>query len=128
MASFLFAYVVAGWRPWEPLADSGALYVQATTMTMAGVVMAQVGAGLGWRTNKASLASVGFLSNRLLLVGIAVEITMVALLAYTPGLDRVFHTGPLGVSHWAFLLAWPPIILAAEEVRKMALRRRGGDG
>jgi magnesium-transporting ATPase (P-type) len=37
MASFLFAYWLTGWRPWEPLADSGELYLQATTMTMAGM-------------------------------------------------------------------------------------------
>jgi P-type Ca2+ transporter type 2C len=128
MASFLFAYVLAGWRPWEPLADTGAVYVEATTMTMAGIVMAQVGAGLGWRTNRASLASIGFLSNRLLLIGIVVEIGMVALLAYTPGLDRAFHTGDLGAWNWAFLLAWPPVVLGAEEVRKAMLRRRGVDG
>ena len=34
---------LAGWRPWEALADAGDLYLQATTMTMAGIVMAQVG-------------------------------------------------------------------------------------
>ena len=123
MASFLFAYVLAGWRPWEPLADTGAVYVEATTMTMAGIVMAQVGAGLGWRTNRASLASIGFLSNRLLLIGIAVEIGMVALLSYTPVLDRAFHTGDLGIWNWVFLLAWPPVVLGAEELRKARLRR-----
>ena len=127
MASFLFAYALMGWRPWEPLADTGTLYEQATTMTMAGIVMAQVGAGLGWRSNQSSLASIGFLSNRLLLVGIAVEVGMIALLAYTPGLDRVFHTGALDAWHWLFLLAWPPIILGAEEARKAAQRRRGFD-
>ena len=36
LTSFLLAYILAGWRPWEPLSDSGDLYVQATTMTMAG--------------------------------------------------------------------------------------------
>jgi magnesium-transporting ATPase (P-type) len=55
LTSFFLAYILAGWRPWEPLADSGDLYVQATTMTMAGIVMAQVGAGLAWRTNRRSV-------------------------------------------------------------------------
>lgn len=124
MASFLFAYVLAGWRPWEPLADTGTLYYEATAMTMAGIVMAQIGAGLGWRTDRRSIAAVGLLSNRLLLVGIAVEVTMVVLLAYVPGLDRVFHMSALGPWHWLFLLAWPPLMLAAEEARKAFLRRR----
>ena len=35
MACFLFAYWLSGWRPWEALPDTGDLYDQATTMTMA---------------------------------------------------------------------------------------------
>lgn len=124
MAAFLFAYGLAGWRPWSPLADTGTLYYEATAMTMAGIVMAQIGAGLGWRTNRRSLRSVGFLSNRLLLVGIAVELAMVALLAYTPGLDRAFHMSALSPWHWLFLLAWPPIVVGAEEARKAVIRAR----
>ena len=124
MASFLFAYGLAGWRPWEPLADGGTLYAQATTMTLAGIVMAQVGAGLGWRTNRRSLASVGLFSNRLLLAGIAIEIGLIALLAYTPGLGSVFHTSALGGWHWLLLAAWPPLVLAAEEARKLSRARR----
>jgi magnesium-transporting ATPase (P-type) len=124
MTSFLFAYGLAGWRPWEPLADTGTLYLEATTMTMAGIVMAQVGAGLGWRTTSGSIASVGLLSNRLLIAGIALEVAMIALLAYTPGLDEAFHTSGLGPWHWLLLIAWPPIVLGAEEARKAVLRRR----
>jgi magnesium-transporting ATPase (P-type) len=124
ITSFLFAYWLAGWRPWEPLADTGTLYLQATAMTMAGIVMAQIGAGLAWRTNLRSIASVGLFSNRLLLAGIAVEVGMVALLAYTPGLAGVFHMSALSPWHWLFLLAWPPIVLGAEEVRKAIVRGR----
>ena len=124
MASFLFAYWLAGWRPWEALTDSGTLYREATTMTMAGIVMAQVGAGLAWRTNRLSLRAIGLWSNRLLLVGIGFEVAMIALLAYTPGLDDVFHTSDLSVWHWLFLLAWPPLVLGADEARKAITRRR----
>ena len=50
------------------LASEGTLYYQATAMTMAGIVMGQVGAGLGWRTNIRSTVSIGLLSNQLLVV------------------------------------------------------------
>jgi len=128
IASFLFAYALAGWRPWEPLADTGTLYRQATTMTLAAIVMAQVGAGLAWRTNRHSLRTVGLLSNRLLLAGIAAEVAMIALLAYTPGLDDVFHTSGLGPWHWLFLLLWPLLVLGAEEARKAIMRRAEARG
>jgi P-type Ca2+ transporter type 2C len=127
MACFFFAYALSGWRPWEALADSGALYVEATTMTMAGIVMAQVGAGLAWRTNRRSLLDVGLFTNRLLLVGIVVEIVMIALLAYTPGLGDVFHTGPLSGWEWLFLFVWPGVVLGVDEARKAIARKRFPD-
>jgi P-type Ca2+ transporter type 2C len=124
MASFFLAYVLAGWLPWEALADTGDLYLEATTMTMAGIVFAQVGAVMAWRTNRESVRSIGLLTNRLIVAGIAVEIAMVALLAYTPGLDDIFHTSDLSGREWLFLLLWPPLVLGAEELRKAVVRRR----
>jgi magnesium-transporting ATPase (P-type) len=124
MSAFLFAYAVSGGGAGAAREDARPLYIQATTMTMAGIVMAQVGAGIGWRTNRQPVAEIGLLSNRLLLVGIAVEVAMIAMLAYTPGLQGVFHTGALGPWHWLFLLAWPPVVLAAEEARKAVVRGR----
>jgi P-type Ca2+ transporter type 2C len=124
MSCFVFAYVLAGWRPWDQLADSGTLYREATTMTMAGIVFAQVGAAMAWRTTRESVRTIGLSSNRILLVGIAVEVAMVALLAYTPGLDDIFHTSALSGWEWLFLTAWPPLVLGAEELRKAVLRRK----
>jgi magnesium-transporting ATPase (P-type) len=125
MSAFFFAFGLHGWRPWEPLPDFGSVYLGATAMTMAAIVMAQVGAGLAWRTARRSVFAAGLFANQLLLVGIALEVAMIALLVYTPGLQKVFHTAPLGPWNWAFLLLWPPIVLGAEEGRKAVLRRRG---
>ena len=94
-------------------------------MTMAGIVMAQVGAGIGWRTNRQPIASVGLLSNRLLLVGIAVEVGDDRRAGLHPGPPAASSTRRgLGPWHWLFLLAWPPVVLAAEEARKAVVRRR----
>jgi P-type Ca2+ transporter type 2C len=125
MVSFLVSFLLAGWRPGEPLPDTGTAYVQATAMTYAGIVAAQVGAGLAMRTSRQSVFALGILTNRLLLVGIGVEIGLVALLSYTPGLQDVFHMAPLGPWHWVSLIVWPPLILGVEEGRKAFLRRRG---
>jgi magnesium-transporting ATPase (P-type) len=123
MTSFLFAYWLTGWRPWGALEDSGPLYVQATAMTYAAIVMSQVGASLAWRTNRRSVLQVGLLSNRFLLIGIAVEAALLAVLNQTPGLRDVFHMGPLPGWGWLFILLWPPVVLGAEEIRKAVLRQ-----
>jgi magnesium-transporting ATPase (P-type) len=124
LATFLFAYWLAGWRPWDDLADDGPLYVQATAATYAGIVMGQVGAGMAFRTSRESVFKVGLLSNRFLLVGIAFEIALLFALLYVPPLQRAFHTRPLDGRTWAVLVLWPVVVLGAEEARKVVLRRR----
>jgi Ca2+-transporting ATPase len=76
------------------------------------------------RTDRRSVFSIGLFSNRFLLVGIAFELVLAAVLIYVPGLNRAFHQGPIGVWHWLFLAAWPPIVLGAEELRKAVVRHR----
>ena len=124
LVTFLSAYWLAGWRPWEPLADEGALYVQATAATYAGIVMGQVGAGMAFRTSRESVFEVGLLSNRFLLVGIAFEIALLLVLLYVPPLQRAFHMLPLDGRTWLLLALWPVMVLGAEEARKAVLRRR----
>jgi hypothetical protein len=53
-----------------------------------------------------------------------VEIGLLALLVYTPGLQRVFHMESLGPWHWLSLIVWPPLVHGADELRKALVRRR----
>jgi magnesium-transporting ATPase (P-type) len=124
MAGFFFAHGLEGWRPFQPLADSGTQYVQATTMTQTGIVMGQVGAGMAMRTDRRSVFSVGLLSNRFLLAGIGFEICLALVLIYVPGINRAFHQTAIGPWHWLLLLAWPPLVFLMEELRKAVVRRR----
>lgn len=123
MLAFLFAYALAGYPIGEGLPDSGNVYREATTMTMMGIVMAQVGASLALRTDRGSTLAIGLLSNRLLLLGIAFELALTLVLVYVPGVDDVFHTGPIGPWHWLLLLAFPLVVFGAEEARKAVFRR-----
>jgi P-type Ca2+ transporter type 2C len=124
MAGFFFAYGLEGWRPFQSLSDTGTTYVQATTMTQTGIVMGQVGAGLGMRTDRRSVFSVGLFSNRFLLVGIAFEILLAISLIYVPGLNGAFHQTGIGPWHWLLLVAWIPLVFGMEELRKAVVRRR----
>jgi magnesium-transporting ATPase (P-type) len=92
-------------------------------MTLAGIVAAQVGNVFACRTDRASVFRVGLTTNRLILVGVAAEIgVLVGLILFRP-LREVFGLELLGLSEWGLLLAFPPLILLAEEARKLALRR-----
>lgn len=112
-----------GW-PTHALAASGTVYSMATVMTFAAIVLAQVGAVSGCRTDRISVCKVGLFSNKMILLGIAVECTLLALLIYlpVPPLHALFNTAPLGLREWAFLIWIPPLMLAADEMRKRLLR------
>lgn len=124
MSAYFFLNWLHGW-PGAPLAAEGTLvYRMATTMTLAGVVATQVGAVFGCRTDRASIFKIGFFTNRLVLLGIAVELILLGLLIYVPFLQGVFNTAPINLAEWAFVFAWTPVIFLADELRKVLLRRR----
>lgn len=124
MSAYFFINWLNGW-PGVPLAQEGTLlYRMATTMTLAGIVATQVGAVFGCRTDRASIFRIGFFTNRLVLVGIAVELTLLGLLVYVPFLQGIFNTAPIGLREWVYVFAWTPVIFLADEARKAMLRRR----
>jgi magnesium-transporting ATPase (P-type) len=130
MAGFLAVLVGAGWNPGDPVSSGDLLhddYVRATTMTFAGIVACQVGTAVAARTDYASLRSIGFFSNRFLLVGIASELVFAAALIYIPALQPIFHTTALGPTELAILATFPVIVWGADELRRY-LRRRGTSG
>ncbi len=126
MSAYFFLNWLNGW-PGVPLAAEGTLiYRMATTMTLAGVVATQVGAVMGCRTDRASIFRIGFFTNRLVLWGIAAELTLLGILIYTPFLHSIFNTAPIGLREWAYLFAWTPVIFLLDELRKAILRWREG--
>lgn len=124
IAAYFFLNYLHGW-PQEPLSSTGIVYQMATAMTFAAIVMAQVGAVFGCRTDRISVFKVGLLSNKLIMVGIAVEFALLGILVYLPipFLHDLFNTAPLGWREWIFLIAIPPAMVLVDEVRKGVLRK-----
>ena len=124
LGAFFWTYRVAGWSPGLPMAASGDLYRRATTMTLAGIVAAQVGNVVACRTDRESVFRVGFLANRVVLGGIAAEVAILAVLILVPPFPYVFGLARLAFAEWWILLFFPPVIVLPEEGRKWLLRRR----
>ncbi len=128
MAGYFLVNLLNGW-PNAPLAgltnDLDPVYVQATTMTLAGIVFSQIGQVMNCRTERTSIFSIGLTSNRRILWGILFEIVLIVAITVLPPLQVVFHTTPLAWQDYLFLCCIPPIVVAIEEVRKAWLRRHG---
>jgi Ca2+-transporting ATPase len=100
-----------------------AIYLQATTLTLAAIVACQTGNVFACRSEKTAVWRLGWFSNPLIWVGIAVEWALIAAIITLPALQRIFSTAPLSLGQWALLLLCPPTVLGLEELRKMLLRR-----
>jgi magnesium-transporting ATPase (P-type) len=125
-AGFLYVLLSAGWSPGDDVGAGTALhsdYVAATAMTFAGITACQVGTAFAARTERASLRSIGVLSNPLLLWGIAFELVFAGALIYVPPLQDLFHTAPLGVPELLILATFPFIVWGSDELRRAWMRR-----
>lgn len=123
-------FVVLRWAGWFPGAAVGPgtrlhnAYLQATTMTFAGIVACQIGTAFAARTSRASLWQKGIFSNPLLLGGIAFELAFAAALIYLPPLQVVFGTRPLGWPELVLLVPFPVLVWGVDELWRAVNRRR----
>jgi magnesium-transporting ATPase (P-type) len=126
MLGFFWVLNGAGWSPGDPTGAGEPLhhaYQQATTMTFLGMVMGQIGTAFAARTERASLRSVGLLSNPLLLWGIVFELALTALIIYAPPLQALLGTAALEPQMLLFAAPFPLIVWGADELHKWFLRR-----
>ena len=136
-SGFFFLYWTSGYRDFlhlprpdllpyaeRLLSRDGHVYVLATAIFLAGVVTSQIGNAFACRTERMSVFKVGFFSNRFLLIGFLVELTLVCILIYVSPFQKIFELGPLPVKYWALLFIYPLAMFVAEEGRKAFMRRQ----
>ncbi|MGA7932124.1 MAG: cation-transporting P-type ATPase [Kovacikia sp.] len=100
-----------------------AIYHQATTVTLAAIVACQDGNVFTCRSERLSILRLGFFSNRLIWIGIAVEWILILLIIYLSPLQTIFATASLAPVQWLALLICPPLVLVADEFRKQVIRK-----
>ncbi|MCX5723133.1 MAG: cation-transporting P-type ATPase [Nitrospirae bacterium] len=131
MGAFFFYLFAKGWTWGAPLDWSSTLYKEATTVTFAGIVLAQVANVFACRSDRHSTFTLGWFSNPLILWGIGIELLLLALITYTPIGNDIFGTSPLPVWIFGPLSLGALALLFADEGRKMFvtrfLHRRSGE-
>jgi magnesium-transporting ATPase (P-type) len=118
MAAFFFALHHA-----ETLSYPDPSYLQATAATLSAVIVMQAVNVFQCRSHVESVFSLNPLGNRLILLGIAAEITLILFIDYTPWGNLIFGTAPIGLDVWRFVIPFAFGMLALEEGRKWAVRR-----
>lgn len=96
------------------------------TMAFTVLCFAQLWHVLAIRSDERSLFSLGFFSNPMMLVAIAITVTLQFAVIYLPVLNRVFHTEPLTAHELLLTIAVSSIIFFAVELEKLIKRQRSG--
>jgi magnesium-transporting ATPase (P-type) len=131
MGGYLFTLWRAGWHLGDPTGPGTPLhhaYLQATTITFAGIVACQIGTAFAARTDRAALFTTGVLSNRFLLYGIAFELVFTAAVVYAPPLQDIFGTAALHPAQLAIIAPFPIIVWGVDELARWFQRHHGRRG
>jgi magnesium-transporting ATPase (P-type) len=127
-AGFFFVYYLYGYPLWNGIpAGTGldqpiVVYVLATTTFHAGVVMSQIGNAFACRSETRNVRHMGWLSNRFLLIGVAIEIGLILSMIYIHPLAVAFEHRPLPPTYWLGLALFAPLLYGIERVRKSIFR------
>lgn len=115
---FFIVLIQGGWEWGVELASTDPLYRSATGITLATVVLMQIGNVAGRRSLQFTGLDAGLFRNKIMLLGIAVEIAFSWAILYFPPLQRLLGTGPVDGSIYA--LAWTgiPLIFGLDWLRK----------
>ncbi len=109
-----FLYLHNEWWTWGDQLDwNSPLYKEATTVTFAGIVAGQVANVFACRSDRLSAFRLGWAGNPLVLLGIAVELTILLVMTYSPLGHLILGTaslpawiyGPLALGALGLLLA-----------------------
>ncbi len=117
---FLFFLVLhqGGWYWGQELSEADPLYQSATGITLAAIVLMQVGNVIGRRSLRGSGIDRGLLANRILLLGLITEILFSWMILYAPPVQAFLQTGP--VAWQIYALAWLgiPLVFGLDWIRK----------
>jgi calcium-translocating P-type ATPase len=130
LAAYFFVLQGGGWS-WGHMIDRGdplyGLYLQATTACLAAIVMMQVVNVFLCRSPRRSVFKSNGWGNRLIWLGVAVELGLIGLISYTVPGNVIFGTAPLPWHVWLFVIPFAAAMLILEEARKWLARRTSAD-
>ena len=118
MFGFFYIMFNGGWRWGEMLSPNNILYMQATTACLAAIIVTQIGNVFACRSSRESVFSIGLFTNRLIFLGIAVELLLQLFIVYHPWGNKIFGTYPISLSAWLVLIPFAVLLLFADEARK----------
>nr|WP_321497916.1 cation-transporting P-type ATPase [uncultured Methanolobus sp.] len=112
-----------GWKWGQDLAFTDTLYMQAITAFFAAVIICQIANVFTSRTRRQSVLTKGFFSNKMVLVGIASELIILAFITFNPLVNMVFNTAAISMKYLLIAVPFAILLLTVDELRKYGIRK-----
>lgn len=123
MGAFVISLLASGWKPGAPFPTGAALYA-ASGATFATVVIAQTANAFACRSPSKWPGALGWLTNRMLLVGKSIELVIAGAFLFIHPLARALEDRPPMLAGWFVALLSAPVLLVVDAGQKAWRRRR----
>ena len=117
MAAFVAVLWADGWRPGGPAPAVGTL-LSASGAAFAAVVLGQAANAFACRDTTRCAFAQGWQRNRLLVVGVAVEIVLLGVLLFLEPLAQLLGQAPPSSIGWSIAALAAPAVIAADAIHK----------
>lgn len=122
LSAFFLVLHLGGWHDGDTLSTHAPLYLQGTTACLSGIIAAQVVNVFLCRHPRAAAWSFPLASNKLLLLGIGVELALLGFIVFTPAGQALFGTAVFTAPVWGLIVALALLFGLLEELRKWLCR------
>ena len=109
LSLFFYVLVDGGWQYGQEMSSGDPLYQSATGIALSTILLMQIGNLLGRRFPNRSGLDLGVLRNKLMVLGIVIQIVFSWAVLYFPPMQKILRTGP--VTKEIYFLAWFGILL-----------------
>jgi sodium/potassium-transporting ATPase subunit alpha len=125
LALFFWVLTDGGWHYGQSLPAADPLYHSATGITLASIMLMQIGNLIGRRSATGSGLDTGIFRNPLLLIGIGLEIFFSWAVLYLPIAGDIIGTGPVSPGVYAVAVSGIAVIFGLDYLRKRLVRPPG---
>lgn len=122
-ACYFAVLLDGGWTWGQQLPFTDTLYMQAITAFFAAVIVCQIANVFTSRTRRQSIFTTGLFSNRMVLLGIASELLILAFIVYNPLVNLIFNTAAISMKYVLIAVPFALLLLGVDEFRKYAIRK-----
>jgi len=122
-AAYFYVLYVNSWTWGQQLAFTDPVYLKAITAFFASIVICQIPDVIICRTRHQSIFTHGLFSNKLIWIGIGVELLLVGFISHVPFANTFFGTAPIGINELLIPIPFAILTFVWDEFRKLMIRR-----